>query len=97
MNKIYNDNCFNVFKIIDENSVNMILVDLPYGQTDCEGDLIMDFTMGSGTSIIAAINTKRNYIGIEMDELIFKTAEKRINNILLNNNIDNEQQSTIIY
>ena len=39
----------------------------------------MDFTMGSGSTIIACINTNRKYIGIEKDKDIFLTAEKRIN------------------
>jgi site-specific DNA-methyltransferase (adenine-specific) len=43
-----------------------------------EGDVVMDFTMGSGSTIIACINTNRKYIGIEMDKDIFITAEKRI-------------------
>jgi DNA modification methylase len=44
-----------------------------------EGDLVLDFTMGSGSTIMACLNTNRKYIGIEMDETIFKVAEKRIN------------------
>jgi site-specific DNA-methyltransferase (adenine-specific) len=44
-----------------------------------EGDVVLDFTMGSGSTIVAAINTGRKYIGIEMDPGIFKTASKRIN------------------
>jgi len=43
-----------------------------------EGDVVMDFTMGSGSTIIACINTNRKYIGIEKDNDIFLTAEKRI-------------------
>ena len=43
-----------------------------------EGDVVMDFTMGSGSTIIACINTNRKYIGIEKDETIFLTAQKRI-------------------
>ena len=43
-----------------------------------EGDLVLDFTMGSGSTVMACINTNRKYIGIEMDETIFKVAEKRI-------------------
>ena len=43
-----------------------------------EGDLVLDFCMGSGTTIEACMNTKRNYIGIEKDEAIFKVAEKRL-------------------
>lgn len=44
-----------------------------------EGDMVLDFTMGSGSTIIACINTNRKYIGIEMNKTIFETAEKRIN------------------
>ena len=43
-----------------------------------EDNLIMDFTMGSGSTIVAAINTKRKSIGIEMDEGYFDIARKRI-------------------
>ena len=43
-----------------------------------EGDLVLDFCMGSGTTIEAAINTNRKYIGIEKDKEIYETAEKRI-------------------
>jgi len=43
-----------------------------------EGDTILDFTMGSGTTIVGAKNTKREFIGIEMDEEIFKIAENRV-------------------
>lgn len=43
-----------------------------------EGDVVLDFCMGSGTTIVASINTKRNYIGIEKDTDIFNSAKKRI-------------------
>ena len=43
-----------------------------------EGDTIMDFTMGSGTTGEACINTKRKFIGVEMDEEIFEAAEERL-------------------
>ena len=46
-----------------------------------EGDLVMDFTMGSGTTGEACINTKRNFIGVEMDKEIFKIAKERLNPI----------------
>lgn len=38
---IYNDDCFNVFSKIKE-KVNLVLVDLPYGQTACKWDVIID-------------------------------------------------------
>jgi site-specific DNA-methyltransferase (adenine-specific) len=46
-----------------------------------ENDLVLDFCMGSGTTIVACKNTNRNYIGIEKDNEIFKVAEERINNM----------------
>lgn len=43
-----------------------------------EGDTVLDFTMGSGSTGVACVNTNRNFIGIELDENYFKIAEKRI-------------------
>lgn len=45
-----------------------------------EGDVVLDFTMGSGTTGIAAKNLNRDFIGIEMDEDYFKIAQERIAN-----------------
>jgi site-specific DNA-methyltransferase (adenine-specific) len=44
------------------------------------GDLILDATMGSGSTGVACVNTGRNFIGIEMDEGYFNTAKERTNN-----------------
>ena len=44
-----------------------------------ENDLVIDLTMGSGSTGVAAKNTNRNFIGIEQDEKYFKIAEERIN------------------
>jgi site-specific DNA-methyltransferase (adenine-specific) len=43
-----------------------------------EGETVLDFTMGSGTTGVAAMNTGRNFIGIERDPEYFKIAKKRI-------------------
>ena len=43
-----------------------------------ENDLVVDFTMGSGSTMVACQNTNRNGIGIEQDEKYFKIAEQRI-------------------
>ena len=43
-----------------------------------EKDLVLDNTMGSGTTGVACVNTKRDFIGIELDEKYFKIAEERI-------------------
>jgi len=45
-----------------------------------ESETVLDFTMGSGTTGVAAKNLKRNFIGIEMDESYFNIAQERINN-----------------
>lgn len=45
-----------------------------------EGDLILDNCMGSGTTAIAAINTKRNYIGFELDTAYYMLCIERIYN-----------------
>jgi site-specific DNA-methyltransferase (adenine-specific) len=43
-----------------------------------EGDTILDFTMGSGTTGVACKNTNRNFIGIELNKGYFEIASKRI-------------------
>ena len=43
-----------------------------------EGETVLDFTMGSGSTLVACQNTNRNGIGIEMDEAYFKIAQQRI-------------------
>ena len=43
-----------------------------------EGETVLDFTMGSGTTGVACVKTKRNFIGIELDEEYFEIAKKRI-------------------
>lgn len=45
-----------------------------------EGDVVLDNCIGSGTTAIACINTNRNYIGFELDETYFNTANERIAN-----------------
>ena len=44
-----------------------------------EGETVLDFTMGSGSTGVACLDTDRNFIGIELDPEYFKIAEKRIN------------------
>lgn len=43
-----------------------------------EGDTVLDFTMGSGSTGVACVETNRDFIGIEMDDKYFKTADMRI-------------------
>lgn len=43
-----------------------------------EGETVLDFTMGSGTTGVACVNTGRKFIGIELDETYFGIAQRRI-------------------
>ena len=43
-----------------------------------EGETVLDFAMGSGTTGLACMYSIRNFIGIEKDEKYFKIAEARI-------------------
>ena len=46
-----------------------------------ENETVLDFTMGSGTTGVACVNTNRNFIGIELDDKYFEIAENRINKL----------------
>lgn len=48
-----------------------------------EGETVLDFTMGSGSTGVAAKNTNRSFIGIEKDENYFNIAKERINELKL--------------
>lgn len=43
-----------------------------------ESDTVLDFTMGSGSTGVAAVNTNRKFIGIELDPDYFKIAQERV-------------------
>ena len=43
-----------------------------------ENEIVLDFTMGSGSTGVACMNTNRRFIGIELDESYFNMAKQRI-------------------
>jgi site-specific DNA-methyltransferase (adenine-specific) len=43
-----------------------------------EGGVVLDSTMGSGTSGVACVNTNRKFIGIELEEKYFNLSKERI-------------------
>ena len=45
-----------------------------------EGDVVLDNTMGSGTTGVGCLNTNRKFIGIEKEEKYFKLSKSRILN-----------------
>ena len=52
--------------------------------TSKENDIVFDPFMGSGTTAVASIETKRNYIGFEINERFCQIAEKRIKEANIN-------------
>ena len=44
-----------------------------------DGDLVVDLTMGSGSTGVACKNTNRSFTGIELDDKYFEIAKNRIN------------------
>lgn len=48
-----------------------------------KNDVVLDMFMGSGSTGVAAINTGRKFIGIELDADYFKIAQNRINQVIL--------------
>lgn len=47
-----------------------------------EGDLVLDNCMGSGSTIVACLNTNRQFIGMELDNNYFEIAKERIENLI---------------
>ena len=43
-----------------------------------KNDIVLDLFMGSGSTGVAAVNTNRNFIGMELDEKYFQIAQNRI-------------------
>lgn len=57
-----------------------------------EGESVLDFTMGSGTTGVACNNLNRDFIGIEKDADYFEIAKKRIEEVKTNEIEKNEEQ-----
>lgn len=52
-----------------------------------DGDIVLDFTMGSGSTGVACMNTNRKFIGIELDNTYYDIAEKRVEEALQNKDL----------
>ena len=48
-----------------------------------EGETVLDFTIGSGTTAVACVNTNRKFVGIEQDEKYIEIAKKRVMDAIL--------------
>jgi len=42
MNKLYQDDCFNIFPTLADSSIDLVLCDMPYGTTACKWDTVID-------------------------------------------------------
>jgi len=57
-----------------------------------EGDKVLDFTMGSGSTGVACVNLNRRFIGMELDEKYFEIARARINNVRKQSKLECEKE-----
>ncbi len=55
------------------------------------GELVLDFTMGSGTTGVACKNMDRDFIGIELDDGYFEIAKKRIEDAVIEKGLFDER------
>ena len=62
------------------------------------GQIILDPFMGSGTTAIAAVKLKRDFIGIELSKSYIKMSQKRLKNFLmLPNDKDNKETQVTLF
>jgi len=57
-----------------------------------KNELVLDFTMGSGSTGVACKKTHRNFIGIELNNKYFQIAENRIDKTVVQNELFTEQE-----
>ena len=63
---------------------NLDLLKFIVGASSNEGDLVLDCFCGSGTTLVAAQELNRNWIGIDNSEHAIKVAKKRLLSVPIN-------------
>lgn len=61
-----------------------------------EGDVVLDNCMGSGTTGVAAVKNRRNFIGIEMNETYYSYAQERISTTMPVSKVSSSFTNTLI-
>lgn len=77
MYKLSNKNCLEVMSDTPDGSIVCAVIDPPY-------KIVADFFMSSGPTGIAALQTNRRFIGVELDPAYFAIAQERIAQALEN-------------
>ena len=60
------------------------------------GEVVLDNCMGSGTTGVAAVQTGRSFIGIEMDQQYYEIAKKRIEDAVPVVEVDQEAHNPLV-
>ena len=60
-----------------------------------ENETVLDFTMGSGSTGVACVNTNRDFIGIELDDHYFEIAKQRIENGIIQEKITEHELNSL--
>lgn len=61
-----------------------------------EGEVVLDNCMGSGTTGVAAVQTNRKFIGIEMDQTYYEIAKKRIEGAVPVEKVDQSASNPLV-
>ncbi len=78
---LYNQDCFEAFKNIKDGTIDLFLLDLPYGQTSCKWDIMIDLkemwvqikrTLKKEGTIVFFCTTKFGYKIIQSNEKWFR-------------------------
>ena len=72
-------------KIIHPTQKPVLLMEYLIKTYTNEGETVLDFTMGSGSTGVACVNTNRKFIGIEKDQNYFNIAQNRIMETMTDN------------
>lgn len=82
---------------LHQNQKPLTIVERAIKKHSNKGDIIFDGFMGSATTAISCIDTKRNFLGFEIDKYYFELGEQRIKNRLQNQTLfdDNDLMEDI--